>query len=204
MNINNTQWNKIRYTLYAPFYNIIKNITRKARKRSIELLKIKPKEKVLLVGVGTGLDFEFLPKEAEITAIDLTPAMVIKAKQKAAQLELPVNIQVMNAETLSFDTEYFDVVILHLILAVIPNPVTCAKEVHRVIKTNGRAVIFDKFLPDGTTPPIFRKFINIIINALFTDINRQLGPILKKSNLKKIHHEPSIFSGLFSITIATK
>ncbi len=204
MNINNTQWNRTRYSLYAPFYNIIKNVSRKARKRSIELLKIKPNEKILIVGVGTGLDFEFLPKEVEITAIDLTPAMIEKAKQKAKQLELPANIQVMDAESLSFDSEYFDVVILHLILAVIPDPITCAKEVNRVLKTNGRVVIFDKFIPDGTTPPMFRKIMNIITNTLFTDITRQLGPILNESNLNKIHYEPSMFNGVFSITIATK
>ncbi len=78
MTINNTKWNKIRYSLYAPFYNMIKNIFKKGRQRSIELLEIKPKEKILIVGVGTGLEFEYLSKDSDITAIDLDKTFVTR------------------------------------------------------------------------------------------------------------------------------
>jgi len=156
MNINNTAWNRVRYSLYAPFYDIVKNIFITSRKRSIELLQIKPGDKVLLLGVGTGLDFDFLPKNCEITAVDVSPAMLKKAKQKANNLGLSVDIHVMDAENLSFESNVFDKIILHLILAVIPDPFVCAKEVERVLKAQGRVTIFDKFIPDGSTPPMIR------------------------------------------------
>ena len=204
MAINNTTWNRLRYSLYAPFYNIIKPIFQGARKRSIELVSIKRAEKVLLVGCGTGLDLEFLPKDCQITAIDLTPAMVEKSSKVANKLGLEGSFKVMNAEELDFKDASFDVIILHLILAVVPDPIATIKEVSRVLGDQGRVVILDKFLPDGAKASIARKAFNGIANAVFSDVNRKLGPILEAGDLKITLEEKSIFKGAFAISTAQK
>jgi phosphatidylethanolamine/phosphatidyl-N-methylethanolamine N-methyltransferase len=204
MAINTTSWNRIRYSVYAPFYNIITLLFRRSRKQAIEMLNLQSNERVLIVGAGTGLDLDFLPTDVHITAIDLAPVMVKRSKRRAEKLGLSSDIRVMNAEKLSFGSGQFDCAIMHLILAVIPDPVACASEVARVLKPGGRVSIFDKFLKDDASPATFRRTLNFITNTLFSDINRQLGPILHEAGLEPIHQEPSFLKGTFHITIAEK
>ncbi|WP_223815999.1 class I SAM-dependent methyltransferase [Adhaeribacter rhizoryzae] len=152
MNINTNTWNRLRYTLYSPFYNVIGKVFSKSRKRSIELLQVKPTDTVLLVGAGTGLDLDFLPPTAAITATDITPAMVTRLAQRSARLQLPVKALVMDGQQLALPDNAFDKIVLHLILAVIPDPVRCLQEAERVLKPGGNIVVFDKFLPPGHQP----------------------------------------------------
>jgi len=158
----------------------------------------------LIVGAGTGLDFDSLPKDVHVTAIDLAPAMVERSKRRAEKLGLKAAVRVMNAENLFFDSDQFDCAIMHLVLAVIPDPFACASEVARVLKPGGRVSILDKFLKDDASPAIFRRALNFITNTLFSDINRKLGPILHEAGLELTHQEPSFLKGTFHITIAVK
>ncbi|MGZ9235881.1 MAG: hypothetical protein ACXW4E_10185 [Anaerolineales bacterium] len=55
--------NLIAYRRWAPLYDATVNrIFTPGRKRALELLALRPGEKVLIVGVGTGADFPYLPK----------------------------------------------------------------------------------------------------------------------------------------------
>src|SRR5665647_456833 len=128
MKINTNAWNRIRYTLYTPGYDLIARIFEQSRKRSIESLQVKPGDNVLIVGAGTGLDLEFLPDFCEIIATDLTPSMVERIKKRNQLLNLNVQALVMDGMALTFEDRTFDKIILHLILAVIPDSMACISE----------------------------------------------------------------------------
>jgi phosphatidylethanolamine/phosphatidyl-N-methylethanolamine N-methyltransferase len=204
MRINTTRWNRIRYSFYAPFFDLIVRPFEKSRQRAIELLGPRPGEQILIVGAGTGCDLEYLPREIDVHAIDIAPAMIARIGRRAQRLGLQVRAEVMDAEKLRFEDEKFDHVLLHLILAIVPDPMACAKEAARVLKQGGTLSIFDKFLPDGASPSWRRRVLNVPANFLFTDINRQLGPILGAANLKIRYEEPSHLKGVFKIVIAEK
>jgi ubiquinone/menaquinone biosynthesis C-methylase UbiE len=204
MQINTNTWNKVRYTIFTPLYDLIGQVFTKLRKESIEQLQIKPQEQILLIGAGTGLDLVFIEKNALITATDLTPAMVKKIKDRSRRLNLPVNALVMDGQQLQFDDNYFDKIILHLIVAVIPDPVRCMKEAERVLKPGGLIVIFDKFLPAGQKLSVKRKFANLFTNLLFSNINRRFETILGHTNLKVVRDRPVGFGGNFRIILLTK
>ena len=70
------RWNRIRYTLYAPVYDLVTRRVARGRRRAHELAAIRPGERVLLDGAGTGLDLELIPAGADVSAIDITPADV--------------------------------------------------------------------------------------------------------------------------------
>ncbi len=175
--MNTNGWNRIRYTLYAPIYDRIVRSFNTSRKRSIQLLELKAGERVLLVGAGTGEDIQYIPEGVEITAVDITPAMVEHIRRKAVTLKRPVQAEVMDGQALELASESFDAVVLHLILAVIPDPIACIREAARVLKPGGRAVIFDKFLPEKEQPSLLRHLLNWITNFAFSNINRKLEPI---------------------------
>jgi len=193
--INTNAWNRIRYTLWAPIYDRIAAFPT-YRRRSIALLGLAPGEEVLIVGAGTGADLPYLPPAVNVTAIDLTPAMLERLRARAQALDLPVDARVMDGQALDLPTARFDAVMLHLILAVIPDPVACIKEVERVLKPGGRVVIFDKFVPDAEEPGMGRRMTNVVTNLLFSDITRKLGPIVAHTNLVVEREESGRIAGV--------
>jgi phosphatidylethanolamine/phosphatidyl-N-methylethanolamine N-methyltransferase len=200
MSFNTNTWNRLRYTLYLPIYDLVADrIFRKHRKRSISLLQAKPDDAILILGAGTGLDLPYLQGYTNLTAIDITPGMISKLKQRAEKLGIPVEAHVMNGQQLEFADNSFDAVILHLIIAVIPDPIACIREVERVLKPGGTVMIFDKFLPDGQKPSLLRRLFNPIASTLFSDINRSIGSIASHTSLQVELNEPAAFGGTFRI-----
>lgn len=200
MSLNTNLWNRIRYTFYTPFYDVlVGKIFTASRRKSISLLNIQPGEKVLLIGAGTGLDFHFLPSSAAITAGDITPAMVVKMQKRAQKLSLNAEIKVMDGQNLSYANATFDKVILHLILAVIPDPFKCLQEAERVLKPGGEAVIFDKFQAKNQKLSWLRLFFNHFTSFLFSDITRVAEVHINQTNFKIITDLPANFNGNFRI-----
>lgn len=200
MSLNTNAWNRLRYTLYLPIYDFIADrIFRKYRKRSVQLMGAKPDDAILILGAGTGLDLPYLQGHTNLTAIDITPGMISKLKQRAEKLHIPVKAQMMNGQQLSFADASFDAVILHLILAVIPDPVACIKEVERVLKPGGVVMVFDKFLPDGQQPSMLRRLLNQVASTLFSDINRSIGHIVRHTSLHVELNEAAAFNGTFRV-----
>ncbi len=121
--VNTTAWNRLRYSLYAPIYDLVATKTFcKPRRNALGQVDWEPGMRVLLVGAGTGLDLPYLPRELEIHLTDLTPAMVTRARERAEHAQRDVECRVMDAAALDYPDEHFDVVVMHLILTVMPNP----------------------------------------------------------------------------------
>jgi phosphatidylethanolamine/phosphatidyl-N-methylethanolamine N-methyltransferase len=186
---NTNTWKRISYTIWAPFYSLVVGVLNRLRRRSLARLNIQPGERVLIVGAGTGLDLDYLPAQAHITAIDLTPAMIARLRRRAERLGMNVDARIMDGHALEFVDGTFDAAILHFIVAVIPDPVRFIREVSRVLRHGGRAVIMDKFVPDGKRIPFILRVLNPLALMLATDVTRQLGAILNGSGLNVIDDE---------------
>ena len=199
MRINTNRWNRFRYTIYTPGYDLIARIFEESRKKSIDSLQVQKGDKVLIIGAGTGLDLEFLPDDCEITATDLTPSMVEKILKRNRTLNRKIVAVVMDGQALTFDDQTFDKIILHLILAVIPNPFACINEASRVLKKGGTVVVFDKFVPKGRKISLRRKTINLFSNFFVSDITRDLDAIVKNSGLTVLSDEEADWKGNFRL-----
>ncbi len=197
--INSNRWNRIRYTLYAPGYDIAGRIFSDSRKKSIGELGINPGDEVLIVGVGTGLDLEFITGDCHITATDITPAMIAQTIKKNILLKRNLEATVMDGQHLLFSDNAVDKIILHLILAVIPDPVACIRECERVLKPGGRITIFDKFVPKGRPLSFWRKFFNPVTNLLFSNITRRFESIVSETSLITESDIAADFNGNFRI-----
>ncbi len=197
MKINTNKWNKIRYTFYTPIYDLIAGYFKDSRKKTIGSLSIPDRAKVLIVGAGTGLDLEFFPRDSVITATDITPSMINRIKGRNKLMKRDVKAIVMDGQALDFPDHTFDIVILHLILAVIPDAVKCLKEAERVLKPGGQISVFDKFVRKNTQVSLFRKFANLFSNLLFSDITRSFESIVKETNLEVRSDEEANFNGNF-------
>lgn len=199
MPINTLRWNRLRYNAYAAIYDTPARYFTPQRARSFKLAAIRPQDRVLLVGAATGLDLELLPPARTVAAIDYAPAMIERLKARAARLGREVDAQVMDGQALAYPDASFDVVVLHLILAVIPDPRAALREAVRVLKPGGRLAVFDKFLPDGARASLPRRALNLLTNLLATDINRRLGDIVAGSGLVKLYDEPALWGDTFRV-----
>ena len=194
-------WNRTRYQLYAPVYDWLATPWEAGRKRAIERLDLQPGERILILGCGTGSDLGYLPPGSEVVAIDLSPAMVRRTADRAERLDLDVDAKVGDAQSVSFEDESFDAVLLHLVLSVVPDPEAVVNETARVLAPDGQVSVYDKFVPADETPSILRRIANPVAKLLFADLNRSLGPILSGTDLRTDERE-SFLAGIYAVTTA--
>jgi ubiquinone/menaquinone biosynthesis C-methylase UbiE len=177
---------KHSYTLAAPFYDaFLTAATRGARKRSLSALSHFPPRDVLLLGVGTGLDLPHLPNQHRYVGLDLTAAMLLRARPRAANLQFtPLRGDV---QRLPFGDASFDVAVLHLILAVVPAPTLCLAEAVRVLKPGGTLLVFDKFLRRGESG--WKRLLNPLtrhvatrLDVVFEDVLEAVGGVRVTAN----------------------
>jgi phosphatidylethanolamine/phosphatidyl-N-methylethanolamine N-methyltransferase len=114
-------------------------------------------------------DLDFLPSNVHVTAIDVTPAMLKHLERRAAGMARSVTARMMDARQLAFSDSSFDAVVMHLILAVMPEPERGLSEAVRVLKPSGRIAVFDKFLRDEERASLKRRLLNAMAKPLFSD-----------------------------------
>lgn len=201
-------WIDSRWSLYAPFYDAVAaRVFRGPRRQSLARLDLAAGERVLFVGAGTGLDLEVLPprrRDLALAAIDLSPAMIARLRDRANRLGLIIDARTMDATRLDYSDASFDAVVAHLVLAVVPDPAGVSREIARVLRPGGRLAIFDKFLADDATPSAPRRLANLAVRVIATDLNRRLGPLLAGAGLDATWREPSVLGGLFVLAGAVK
>ncbi len=186
------------YTLFAPIYDaFVAPFTARARRHSLLRLHEGAHTEVLLVGIGSGLDLPLLPRGPRYTGLDLTPAMLARARRKAAALQLDIRLDVGDARRLPYGDAAFDTVVLHLILAVTPHPERVLAETARVLRRGGRILILDKFLRPGQKAPL-RRLISPLLGALATRTNVVFEEVLAQvRGLELVSDRPALVGGWF-------
>ena len=95
---------------------------------------LKPGERVLLVGVGTGADLPLLPEGVQATGVDLGPEMLAKAQGKLPLERREITLLQGDAQVLLVEEAADDAAILNLILSVIPDGKACLRATRRAVK----------------------------------------------------------------------
>ena len=188
---------KHTYTLIAPFYDAaIERATRAARKHSLSALPEKSGN-VLLAGIGTGLDLPHLPAQHHYVGIDLNQAMLRRALPRARHVDfVPV---LGDSQRLPFADASFDAAVLHLILAVVPDPPSCLREIARILRPGGSVLIFDKFLRPGQHAPL-RRLANPLLRRLATRLDVVFEDTLHHTpDLRLVHDQPALAGGWFRL-----
>jgi phosphatidylethanolamine/phosphatidyl-N-methylethanolamine N-methyltransferase len=130
--------------------------------------------------------------------------MLKHLEHRAVGAGQPVTTRIMDARQLTFPDSSFDAVIMHLILAVMPEPERGLREAVRVLKSGGRIAVFDKFLRDEERPSLKRRMLNAIAKPLFSDLNRRLGPLIAGTGLVIEHDQAVVFGGTYRVVTLVK
>lgn len=193
-------WERTRWQFYAPVYDWVVKPFERGRAQAISQLDIGADDHVLILGSGTGSDLQYLPSEATVTAIDITSAMVERTAARAESLDYDVSACIGDAQELPFEDDAFDVVLLHLVLSVVPDPDAVLAGTERVLAPDGQISVFDKFVPDGTTPSLLRRAANPLARVLFSDLTRTLEPMLSDTALD-IETREWLLGDLYTVAI---
>ncbi|MBC8167775.1 MAG: class I SAM-dependent methyltransferase [Bryobacteraceae bacterium] len=94
--------------------------------------------RVLEVAAGSGLNLTHYPGGLDITAVDLSPGMLIRARNRGAR-----KVAVMDAEHLAFKDGSFDTVVSTLGTCTFPDPVEALREMRRVCRPGGSVLLLE-------------------------------------------------------------
>ena len=131
------------------------------RLRAIERMDIQPGERVLEVGVGTGINLSLYPKHCSVTGIDFSESMLEIARERAERKDSRnVRLLQMDAVDLKFADNAFDIVYAPYLISVVPDPVRVAHEMRRVCRPGGRVILLNHFL----SPNLFLSRIERLIS----------------------------------------
>jgi len=106
---------------------------------------------ILVVGVGTGLELELMPKNLRVTGIDLSAPMLKIARERVARkgLRQVKGLHVMDAGALDIADAQFDVALAPYVMSVVPNPARVLSEMWRVVRPGGQMIVMNHFAAQG-------------------------------------------------------
>jgi len=117
------------------------------RLQALQRLPIAKNDRVLEVGVGTGINAALYPSDVSVTGIDVSQEMLDKAERRLAGRNVRnVRLLQMDAAKLDFPDNSFDLVYAPFVISVVPDPVAVAREMKRVCRPGGHFVILNHFL----------------------------------------------------------
>jgi phosphatidylethanolamine/phosphatidyl-N-methylethanolamine N-methyltransferase len=135
------------YRIYAPLYDrAFGAVLEPGRRALTRAVRADSPERVLEVGVGTGLTLAHYPRTALVYGIDLCPEMLARAQRRADRmLDRTIELETMDAEDMQFPTGSFDCVTVPYVLSVTPDPARLVRELRRVCKPGGSIYILNHF-----------------------------------------------------------
>jgi len=143
---------KCIYSIWSKLYDkILNRIFFFDRSKVIKALSPKKGERILEVGVGTGLNLQHYPAGISVTGIDFSKAMLAQASKKVKGSKAKIKLETQDAAKLRFKPNSFDKAFTTYVLRVSPAPKKVLLEAARVTKPGAMFVILDQFKEKGTS-----------------------------------------------------
>ncbi len=143
---------------------------------------------ILEVGVGTGKNFDYYPKDARITAIDFSGQMLKQAADKRDRKNINVDLELMDIQSLCFADNSFDTVICTFVFCSVPSATKGLKELCRVCKPGGQILLLEHVLSSNPVLAAVMNVLNPVIVALVgANINRDTVKNVKACAFTSVH-----------------
>jgi len=159
-------------------------------------------EKILEVGVGTGKNMPYYPANARITAIDLSPGMLQRARTRAERLGCAADLCEMDIQDLGFPADSFDAAVSTFVFCSVPDPVLGLREIRRVLRPGGRLYMLEHVLSHR---PVLRQLMDLlnplVVRIGGANINRETRRNLEIAGFTVTQAE-ELWSDIFWLFVA--
>jgi ubiquinone/menaquinone biosynthesis C-methylase UbiE len=155
-----------------------------------EWLAERARGRVLEVAIGTGRNLPCYPADVTLTGIELSPAMLAIARQRAAGLGRDVDLREGDAEHLPFDDVSFDTVVCALSLCTISSPAAAVGEMRRVLRPGGRLLLLDHI--GSKWPPVYAAqwlLERVTIRTAGEHFTRRQLPLIRAAGFQIVETE---------------
>jgi phosphatidylethanolamine/phosphatidyl-N-methylethanolamine N-methyltransferase len=175
------------------------------RLQAIQRMDIQPGERVLEVGVGTGINLSLYPKNCTVTGIDFSGSMLEKARERATRKGIRnMRLLQMDAGDLKFADDSFDIVYAPYLISVVPDPVKVAQEMHRVCRPGGRIIFLNHFLSPNAVLSRLERMISPYTIHIGFKADLDLPAFLAQANLHPVSIEKVNVPRLWSLVTCVK
>jgi len=175
------------------------------RLQAIKRLGIKTGDRVLEVGVGTGINLSLYPRDCAVTGIDLSSSMLEKARKRVDDKELEhVRLLEMDASDLRFADNTFDIVYAPYVISVVPDPVAVVREMRRVCRPGGRIVVLNHFRSTNPLGARIERLISPLTVHIGFRSDLDLQGFLKQAELQPISIEKVNVPRIWSLVTCRK
>ena len=193
------------YDKLAKVYDLIFGPTlHPGRIQAIKRMDIQRDERVLEVGVGTGINLSLYPQDCHVTGIDFSSSMLEKARERVARKDVSARLLQMDAADLKFEDDSFDIVYAPYLISVVPDPVKVAQEMRRVCRPGGRIIFLNHFLsPNPILSRLERAISPLTIHIGFKS-DLDLPAFLAQAGLQPISIEKVNIPKIWSLVTSVK
>jgi phosphatidylethanolamine/phosphatidyl-N-methylethanolamine N-methyltransferase len=172
---------------------------------AIRRMAIKPGDRVLEVGVGTGINASLYPRDCAVTGIDLSSSMLEKARERVARKGVRnVRLLQMDAANLKFADDTFDIVYAPYVISVVPDPVAVAREMRRVCRPGGRIIVLNHFRSRNPVMAWIERSISPFTVHVGFKSDLDLPGFLAQAELKPLSIEKVNVPRIWSLVTCTK
>lgn len=169
-----TERTRARYQRIAPFYDAMETLAeRRYSKWRERLWSLVEGPRVLEVGVGTGKNMPYYPEDVQVTALDLAPGMLQRARQRAQELEVEVDLQLGDAQDLDFAGNSFDNIVSTFAFCSVPDPERGLRELARVAEPGGRLLLLEHVRSDIPLLGVLMDIFDPLVQLMGPHINRR-------------------------------
>ena len=190
------------YRLFSGSYDLVFGpVFHPGRKQAVRIANDRPGQRILEVGVGTGLSLPHFRRDARVTGIDVSAEMLAKARRRVERLKLAQveSLQVMDAEQMSFADNAFDAVLALYVASVVPDPARFAAEMRRVCKPGGAIVVVNHFTSDNPVMRFVEKRLAPLAGKIGFHADFPLDRFLAASGLQVREKRPSNLFGYWTL-----
>ena len=176
------------YERFASVYDrIFGPILQAGRAEAMRALPLKPGDEILEVGIGTGLTSTLYPADCRVVGIDLSSAMLrVAARHVESHGRDNVCLWQMDASSLAFPDESFDVVYAAYVVSVVPDPVLVLKEMRRVCRADGHIVLLNHFRSTSPIVAAVERWISPITARAGFRADLDLAVLLAQTGLEPV------------------